>query len=463
MFRPRTGGARRVVVSMVLALTLAGFTDSASAAESPEPAAASAAPPAGRSWFTSWAQSQQGLAPRSLTDQSVRMITHLSQGGDALRIRVQNTFGTAPLTVDAVTVGRGGEGAALVGAAVPVTFQGRRAITVPAGGEVWSDAARLLTRPQQNVAVSMFAPGPVVPGHHATGLRDNYLTPVRSGDHTDDRSGAPYTETVNSTLLVSAVDVRNPALKGTVVPYGSSVVDGVGSTNCGPGCTETGTNQRWTDVLARRITQELPPGRQLAVANAGISGTTSSDACPGTPGELAGLDGAARLERDVLALHGVTGVLYYYGTNDLANGCTAAAILTSYDTVFQRLRRAGIAVYVTPITPRGSYTDQHNLDRHAVNTVVRQGNNCSGRCDGVIDFDQVLKDPLQPDRLRLDYDTGDGIHANIAGQRAIADHVPLAMLTRDRGHGVPGQGVPGRGVPGRGVPGRGVPGQGFPD
>jgi hypothetical protein len=44
--------------------------------------------------------------------------------------------------------------------------------------------------------------------------------------------------------VVSAVDVDNPALTGTIVPFGSSVVDGVGSTNCGPGCTETGTNKR---------------------------------------------------------------------------------------------------------------------------------------------------------------------------------------------------------------------------
>ncbi|MFE3826562.1 GDSL-type esterase/lipase family protein [Streptomyces sp. NPDC059092] len=426
MSRPRTSGVRRAVVSTALVLAMAGFTPSASSSTS---ASAPGAPPAGRSWFTSWAQSQQALAPRTLTNQSVRMITHLSQGGDALRIRVQNTFGTAPLTVDGVTVGRGGEGAAIVGAAVPVTFTGRRAVTIPPGGEVWSDSARLLTRPQQDVAVSLFVPGPVTPGQHGTGLRDNYLTPVNSGDHTDDRSGAPYTEKVTSTLLVSAVDVRNPALKGTVVPFGSSVVDGVGSTNCGPGCTETGTNQRWTDVLARRITEELPPDRQLAVANAGISGTTSSDACPRTPGELAGLDGPARLDRDVLALHGVTGVIYYYGTNDLANGCTADSILASYDTVFQRLRQAGIKVYVTPITPRASYTDQHNLDRYTVNTVVKKGNDCSGACDGVIDFDQVLKDPLQPNRVRLDYDTGDGVHANIAGQRAIADYVPLPLLT----------------------------------
>ncbi|MER6800460.1 SGNH hydrolase, partial [Amycolatopsis mediterranei] len=49
---------------------------------------------AGRTWFTSWAQSQDGRADTAVTGQSLRMITHLSQGGDAVRVRFQNTFGT---------------------------------------------------------------------------------------------------------------------------------------------------------------------------------------------------------------------------------------------------------------------------------------------------------------------------------------------------------------------------------
>src|SRR5207302_8938422 len=72
-------------------------------------------------WFTSWAQSQQGPATAALTNQSMRMITHLSQGGDAVRIRVQNTFGQTPLTVDSATAGIGGANASVAGAR-PVTF-----------------------------------------------------------------------------------------------------------------------------------------------------------------------------------------------------------------------------------------------------------------------------------------------------------------------------------------------------
>ena len=219
------------------------------------------------------------------------------------------------------------------------------------------------------------------------------------------------------------MDVYDTDVAGTVVAYGSSVVDGVGSESCGPGCDAFGQDRRWTDELARRVAAELPASRQVAIVNEGISGTTSSPACGG-----GGLDGVSRLERDVLALHGVTGVIFYYGTNDLANGCTDATILASYRQIFERLRSEGIEVFVTPITPRPGYTAVQNQYRHAVNAFVRAGGDCSGTCDGVLDFDEVLKDPANPDSIYPPYDTGDGVHANVAGQQAIADSIPLDLL-----------------------------------
>jgi lysophospholipase L1-like esterase len=418
-------------VAAALALTLASSVLAASASTAAAPADTEPdRRPGAHAWFTSWAASQQNLAPTPLRDQSIRMITHLSQGGDALRIRVQNTFGATPLTVDAATVAHsGGEDAATEGRPRPVTFDGRSKVVVPAGGEVWSDSAVLRTAAQDDIAVSLSVSGTVAAGRHDSAFRTNYLTPPGSGDRTGDTAGTAFTETTGSTYLVSAVDVHNPRLRGSLVAYGSSVVDGTGSTNCGPGCTRPGADLRWTDDLARRITAELPAARQFAVANAGIGGTTSAATCPGIGEPVRGLDASARLERDVLALHGVTGVLYYYGTNDLPAGCDAAQIETSYREVFQRLRAAGIKVYVTPITPRPGYTDQNNRDRHAVGTFVSKWNSCGGTCDGVLPFDQVLEDPVRPNSIYPPYDTGDGVHANIAGQQALADIVSLPMLS----------------------------------
>ncbi|MFE3781940.1 GDSL-type esterase/lipase family protein [Amycolatopsis sp. NPDC059090] len=378
-------------------------------------------------WFTSWAGSQQRLAPAALDNQSVRVITHLSQGGVAIRVRLQNTFGSTPLVVNRTTIAHSKRQADVTDVRL-MTFNGKPAASISPGGDVWSDPVGLHTRPDEDLAVSMYVSGKVDPGQHDNAFRNNYVTSAGAGEHTSDTSGSAYTRTVGSTYLVSAVDVRNPALKGTIVPFGSSVVDGVGSTNCGPGCSELGTNRRWTDDLARRITAELPRSKQLAVANAGIAGTTSAAVCPQTPAAVHGLDAGARLARDVLELHGVSGVIYYYGTNDLAFGCAVQPILDSYRQVFERLHHAGIAVYAVPITPRTGYTDQNNRDRQTASTFVKQWNDCTGTCDGVVDFDQVLKDPLKPNSINAAYDNGDGIHANIAGQQALAAYVPLALL-----------------------------------
>ncbi|MEK8143446.1 hypothetical protein NKH18_19000 [Streptomyces sp. M10(2022)] len=46
----------------------------------------------------------------------------------------------------------------------------------------------------------------------------------------------------------------------------------------------------------------------------------------------------------------------------------------------------------------------------------------------MVDFDQVLKDPLKPNSINPAYDTGDGVHANILGQQAIADYISLPLL-----------------------------------
>ncbi|WP_051839614.1 GDSL-type esterase/lipase family protein [Streptomyces sp. NRRL F-5126] len=415
-----------------LALALAGLTAAGTTAATVSSAATPAHQRPGHHWFTSWAESQQSQAGRTLDDQSVRMITHLSQGGSAVRIRIQNTFGSTPLTVDAATVAESGGDAALAGAAHRLTFGGHAKVVVPAGGQVWSDPARLATRPQDDVAVSLSVPGQVKPGEHGSAFRHNYLSPAGSGDHTKDAAGSAYTQTVDSTYLVSAVDVLNPKLKGTVVAFGSSVVDGNGSTNCGPGCTELGTNRRWTDDLARRVVAEAPAGGQVAVANEGIGGTTSAAGCPGMPSSVKGLDALSRLDRDVLQLHGVTGVIYYYGTNDVGDNCTAQQIMDSYKAVFKRLHAAGLKVYVTPVTPRPGYTDPQNRARYTVDTYVKKFGDCAGTCDGVIDFDQVLKDPVKPNSLLAAYDNGDGIHANIAGQQAIADYISLPLITPGR-------------------------------
>ncbi|HWK93321.1 MAG TPA: putative Ig domain-containing protein [Luteimicrobium sp.] len=425
----------RAVVAFGTAAALAGVGGAVGATRVATADAAAPVPPvaatnvtADGGWRTSWTQSQQrvsGLSADTFKNRSVRILTRLTQGGPSVRIRLQNQFGTAPLTVDTTTVGLSAGGAAVrPGTLRTVTFHGSGTVTIPAGGQVWSDPVELETKAQDDLDVSFYFKAASVLVLHDLAGRTNYFSATGGGDTTGDTTGAGFPETHGWTYLVSAVDVQNSALAGTVVAYGSSVVDGVGGDNCGPGCPKRDPYQRWTDTLAQRVVAELPADQQLAVVNEGIAGTTASAAC-----QAGGIDGVSRLDRDVLALHGVSAVVYYYGTNDLANGCSADTILAAYHETFARLHAAGIKVLVTPITPRPGYTATQNAFRATVNAFVRAGGDCSGTCDGVLDLDAVLRDPANRDAINPAYDNGDGIHANIAGQTAIADSIPLATLT----------------------------------
>jgi len=49
--------------------------------------------------------------------------------------------------------------------------------------------------------------------------------------------------------------------------------------------------------------------------------------------------------------------------------------------------------------------------------------------DGLIDFDKALSDGKTPASLVSTYDSGDGLHPNVAGHQKLADTVDLALFS----------------------------------
>src|SRR3989449_6389596 len=101
-------------------------------------------------WVTAWGASQQGLGEAKITNATVRMIARVTIPGDSIRIRLENTFGTAPVTFGSVTVAPRIQGPAVAaGLNKPVAFSGKTSITIPAGGSVRSDPLTLHVDAQQ--------------------------------------------------------------------------------------------------------------------------------------------------------------------------------------------------------------------------------------------------------------------------------------------------------------------------
>jgi lysophospholipase L1-like esterase len=64
-----------------------------------------------------------------------------------------------------------------------------------------------------------------------------------------------------------------------------------------------------------------------------------------------------------------------------------------------------------------------DADRQAVNEWIR----APRHFDAVIDFDKVMRDPQQPDRLLPAYDD-DHLHPSVVGYKAMGEAVPLGLF-----------------------------------
>src|SRR6186997_1416776 len=138
-----------VLAGVVVGLSL--LLDSGSAAQQ--------AAPASQRWVTAWGTSPSGLGTDAVSNTTVRMIARVTVSGEAVRIRVDNTFGTSPLVIGKAFVGHRIQGAAVAaGSNRPISFNKSAGVTIPAGGSVTSDPVPMNVLAQQDLAVSLHIP-----------------------------------------------------------------------------------------------------------------------------------------------------------------------------------------------------------------------------------------------------------------------------------------------------------------
>lgn len=354
-----------------------------------------------------------------MVDQTARMILTPHLGGTQIRVRLSNRFGTVPVSFGAASVGlRRGPGADLVaGSRRPLTFGGAGTVAVQAGEDVVSDPVTLRIKPSSDLAVSVFASGATGPAtEHAVGQQTSWFTPPGSGDHTGEDAGAAFTLPTKARYFVSGVDVRVTAAVGAVVALGDSITDGFGGPPDG--------DDRYPDLLARRLASPPAAGGRLSVVNAGISGNHVL-----TDGPLmAGPSALDRLERDVVDVPGVSDVIVLEGVNDLGLNTPAGKVIDGLHQIVSRLHAAGLGVQLGTLLPFGGpAASPADAARQEVNRWIRGP---STGADGVIDFDAAVRDPADPQRMAAAFDSGDHLHPNAAGRRAMAAAVDLAALRR---------------------------------
>jgi len=358
--------------------------------------------------------------PATLSDQTVRMLVRASAGGERFRLEFSNALGGDAVSFGGVHAALAGEG----GSTQPstdriVTFGGKPTVTLFPGARVVSDPVELPIAALSEVAISVYLPEPTqVNTVHALGLNPTYIVP---GD-------AAAAQTLQGPILARSYFWLNglsvPAADsnaGTIVAFGDSITDGYATT--------PGAHQAWPDLLAQRL-QDDPVLRHWGVVNVGISGNRILK-----PG--AGDSALARFDEDVLARPGVKWVILLEGINDInmsiipgipdSEDVTAEQIIDGLKQLVERAHLHGIKVaggtvmgtYGLPF-----YNDRGKAMWEQVNNWIRT----SGHFDAFIDFEAATRDPANPLAINPEFDPGDHVHPNDAGNRAMANAIDLGIF-----------------------------------
>ena len=382
-------------------------------------------------WVGTWAASQQIPEPQNalpspdLTDATLRETVHVSRGGTAVRVHLSNAFGMRALHLTSVHIARpiaSGSSAIASGTDHALLFNGNVDVLIPPGAVYVSDPLEYSLAALSDLTISMHVESE--PGQQTGHPGSRQTTFYAHGDMTalTDMASA---KRIDHWYMLSGVDVQAAPGAYSIVALGDSITDGHGAATNG--------NERWTDVLARRLHENgLTSGAGLL--NEGIGGNHLL-----TDG--LGPNALARLDRDVLAQVGVRYVIVLEGINDLGGlareGTTTQQsheelvhrMIGAYQQIVARAHAQGIKVYGATAMPDGGSDYYHpdavsEQDRQKVNAWIRE----PGHFDAVIDFDKVMADPANPRQLLPAFDSGDHLHPGARGYEAMARAVPLALF-----------------------------------
>jgi len=403
---------RRFVVTVLAVLLAAG---AAGLAQQPAPR-----------WITAWATSQQGLGQDAVTDATVRLIARVTAGGESVRVRLDNTYGTDPLQIGSAYLGQRQRGpAVLSGSNTQVRFGGATSVTIAVGGSVTSDPIQMTVLPRQDLAVSLHVPGANVrASQHRGALVTSYVSANGSGDLTADETRTGFTDTITSMWWLKSIDVLTSSVGGAIVAFGDSITDG--------SCSTVDAHDRWEDWLAVRLDAMDDPAARRAVVNEGIGGNTViREGLQPAPNSTPGVE---RFERDVLSHAGVTDVILFMGTNDIRREASARRVIAGTQSIIEQAHARGLRIHGVTIIPRhnraptennSGWTSAKTRVRNQVNDWIRG----DAPFDGVLDFDAVVRDPSNHDLILPAFNCDD-IHPTSRGYYEMGWSVPLGLFTR---------------------------------
>ena len=369
-------------------------------------------------WATAAEYTGQGDMPRmSLAETSLRQIIRVSIGGTKHRMQFSNEFSSEPVEIKAVYLADAKDSCDINAKKVTyLSFDGKRSVTIPAGATVWSDDFKRPIQPLQRLSVTIQY-GKQVP-EHATSHRGSRTTSYIARGAV--KPGKPFPTVEKVDHWYNMVKLNTLTECEAVAILGNSITDGRGST--------TNLQNRWPDFMSTALNANVDGSEGVGVLNLGIGGNCVVEGGLSEPA-------LKRFDRDILGQNGVKTLIIFEGTNDLgiSNGNTEQVVkklIAAYQTLIDKAHQAGMKVYggtITPFKGNGWYSYFHEAGRRTVNDWIRT----SGKFDGIVDFDQLVRDPNDPEKLRAEY-SEDWLHLNPRGYEAMGKYAAEVIMKGDR-------------------------------
>jgi hypothetical protein len=444
----------------------------------PQAGGVQAAAPSGQGWtgaFEAPVEAAYGPSSGAWANQTVRVAAspNISVPKDALvRIRLSDPGfisdnGTGPLVVSAASIA---EQSSLYspqpasGTMTALTFGGSTSVTVPEGGDIYSDPVPLpfAVTAGQNLLVSLYlqnSPMPSLPANSDPGGASTWFAAENSGNNATDTTGSPFSASGSGyyvgTYVLTGIDVTTPAasIGGVASPGAPTVVvsaDGLIDARA-PGTTAL------YDYGAPSI--RIPGQLASAGTSAGFgvvdAGIQSGQVLGGNGS--GGVSLLSRLDRDILAEPDVGTVVIGDGLEDLLQGGSSSTILgalenTGYYELVTQLNAWGITVVFGTLTPCDGYAGTGSPADACSPTVDGNRTAVNGYLGGqtqtllapyvyVDDFSGAagVNDPSStttPPEQELsnaaapaDFDSGDHVNLTADGYKALAGTILATQLT----------------------------------
>jgi hypothetical protein len=359
--------------------------------------------------------------------------------------------GTGPLEIGAASIATGSDGAEPGEAPSAFKFGGSTSVTIPEGGEIYSDPLPL------PFAITAGKPLLVSIWIENSSLPDLPQNPWASGDltwwaspatpnETEDTTGTPFSGSTGdwsgASILVSGLDVTTGTATSppdpTVVVAGDNIIDGLGTDALGDSA----------DVPSKRLAGQLYSQGDTTGYGSVDAGIESNQVLADDTGH-GGESLVARLDRDVLSEPDVGTVVLDEGLEDLLtnSSATASELQSALQALTEQLNAFGVTVIIGTLTPCDGYTGPGgdtcsgtvDSNRTTVNGWI-DGQTGIGPPNCVADFDAAVSNGASPEALAtspVDYDSGDHANLSWAGYAALAPPVNACGLSPITPAGIP--------------------------